>query len=84
METNSAFALTIASVIGLLPQAVIGLFEGVWIDRFNGKKIMIIADNTVALSSLFLGVLFFIGIQPISPRSVMTDRLPSGEDGVWG
>jgi DHA3 family macrolide efflux protein-like MFS transporter len=65
METGSAFALTIASVIGLLPQAVIGLFAGVWIDRFNRKKIMIIADSAVALSSLFLGVLFSIGIKSI-------------------
>ncbi len=65
METGSAMALTIASVIGLLPQAIIGLFAGVWIDRFNRKKIMIIADLAVALSSLFLGVLFFIGIKSI-------------------
>ncbi len=65
VETSSAFALTIASVIGLLPQALIGLFAGVWIDRFNRKKIMIIADIVVALSSLFLGILFFIGIKSI-------------------
>ena len=65
METGSAMALTIASVIGLLPQAVIGLFAGVWIDRFDRKKIMIIADSVVALSSLCLGVLFFIGIKSI-------------------
>lgn len=63
METGSAMALTIASVIGLLPQATIGLFAGVWIDRFNRKKIMIIADGTVAISSLLLGVLFFLGIK---------------------
>jgi DHA3 family macrolide efflux protein-like MFS transporter len=65
METGSAMALTIASVIGLLPQAVIGLFAGVWIDRFDRKKIMIIADTVVAVSSLFLGVLFFLGIKSI-------------------
>lgn len=65
METGSAMALTFASVIGLLPQAIIGLFAGVWIDRFNRKKIMIIADSAVALSSLLLGVLFFIGFKSI-------------------
>ncbi len=66
METGSAMALTIASVIGLLPQAVIGLFAGVWIDRFNRKTIMIIADSAVALSSLALGVLFIIGIKSLT------------------
>jgi DHA3 family macrolide efflux protein-like MFS transporter len=53
METGSAMALTIASVIGLLPQAIIGLFAGVWIDRFNRKKIMIIADSAVALQACY-------------------------------
>ncbi|MCX7922050.1 MAG: MFS transporter [Clostridia bacterium] len=61
LQTGSAIALTIASVVGLLPQAVIGPFAGVWIDRYNRKKIMIIADSTVAISSLILGVSFFFG-----------------------
>ena len=65
MKTESALALTLASVIGLLPQAVLGLFAGVWIDRFDRKKIMMLADTMVALSSLFLGVLFFLGIESI-------------------
>lgn len=65
IKTGSAMVLTIASVIGLLPQAVIGLFAGVLIDRFNRKKIMILADSAVGLSSLLLGVLFIIGIKSI-------------------
>ncbi len=65
METGSALSLTIASVVGLLPQAVIGMFAGVWIDRFDRKKIMIVADVAVAFSSLLLGFLFFLGIESI-------------------
>lgn len=65
MKTGSALSLTIASVVGLLPQAVIGLFAGVWIDRFDRKKIMIVADVAVALSSFLLGLLFFLGIESI-------------------
>lgn len=63
IETGSAMALTIASVVGLLPQAVLGLFAGVWVDRLSRKKIMIIADIAVAASSLFLGVSLFIGME---------------------
>jgi DHA3 family macrolide efflux protein-like MFS transporter len=48
VETGSAIALTIASIVGLLPQVVIGLFAGVWIDRYNRKSIMIVADFAVA------------------------------------
>lgn len=61
VQTGSAIALTIASVVGLLPQAIIGPFAGVWIDRYNRKTIMIIADSAVALSSLALGISFFFG-----------------------
>ena len=39
IQTGSALALTIASVVGLLPQAIIGPFAGVWIDRYNRKAI---------------------------------------------
>jgi DHA3 family macrolide efflux protein-like MFS transporter len=42
-----------------LAQAVIGPFAGVWIDRYNRKTIMIIADSAVAASSLVLGLSFF-------------------------
>lgn len=66
LETGSALALTIASVVGLLPQAVIGLFAGVWIDRYNRKHIMIIADILVAVSSFVLFLLFIMGFQSIT------------------
>lgn len=61
VQTGSAMALTIASVVGLLPQAIIGPFAGVFIDRYNRKTIMILADSAVAFSSLVLGISFFSG-----------------------
>jgi MFS transporter, DHA3 family, macrolide efflux protein len=65
VQTGSAMALTVASVMGLLPQAVIGPFAGVLIDRYNRKTIMIIADSTVAVSSLMLGLSFFFTTPPL-------------------
>lgn len=61
LETGSAMALTLASVAGLLPQAVIGPFAGVWVDRFNRKWVMILADWVSAVASLLLFVTFFFG-----------------------
>ena len=61
IETGSAIALTVASLVGLLPQVLIGPFAGVWIDRYNRKTIMIIADLGVAAASLILGISFFLG-----------------------
>lgn len=66
VQTGSAFALTIASIVGLLPQAVIGLFAGVWIDRFDRKKLMVMADSLVALSSLFLMIALFNGYDSLT------------------
>jgi MFS transporter, DHA3 family, macrolide efflux protein len=77
IETGSALALTIASVAGLLPQAIIGLFAGVWIDRFNRKNIIILADGIVAASSLLLGILFFLGIRSLTGRQPFIDNLLS-------
>lgn len=65
VETGSAIALTIALLVGLLPQAVIGLFACVWIDRYNRKYIMIIADLCVAVSSMILFLSFTLGYQSL-------------------
>ncbi len=46
--TGSAFAITLASIAGLLPQAIIGPFAGLWIDSFNRKTIMILADMAIS------------------------------------
>lgn len=54
-------AITVSSIVGLLPQAIIGPFAGVWIDRFNRKTIMIMADTLVAVASLILFILCFSG-----------------------
>lgn len=61
LETGSASVLAIASIASLLPQTVLGLFSGVFVDRWNRKKVMIVSDSFIALCSLILAVLFFIG-----------------------
>jgi len=61
VQTDSALALTVASVVGLLPQAVLGPFAGVLIDRYNRKTIMILADSPIAICSLILSVSFLFG-----------------------
>lgn len=64
-ETGSAMALTIATLVGLLPQAIIGIFAGIWIDRYDRKHIMIIADLCVAISSFALFLIFMLGVESI-------------------
>lgn len=57
--TGSASVLMIAGLCGFLPQALLGPFIGVWLDRWNRKATMIVADSAIALFSLLLGAYFF-------------------------
>ncbi len=59
--TQSAVVLTLAGLIGFLPQALLGPFIGVWLDRWNRKITMIAADGSIALFSLVLGLYYYFG-----------------------
>lgn len=52
LEHKSAEVLAFAGIAGLLPQAILGPFAGVFIDRWNRKKVMIYADAFIALCTL--------------------------------
>ncbi len=59
--TESAVVLTTAGLVAFMPQAILGPFIGVWLDRWNRKLTMIISDSTIALFSLALGLYFYLG-----------------------
>ncbi len=61
METGSAEMLAYGTIAALLPQAVLGLFTGVYIDRWNRKLTMILSDSFIAVSTLLLALLFWLG-----------------------
>lgn len=61
VQTGSAQVLTFATLASLMPQLVLGLFTGVLIDRWNRKRIMIVADLYIAAMTAVMAVLFYIG-----------------------
>lgn len=63
LKTGSAEVLAFAAIAALLPQALIGPFAGVYIDRWDRKKTMIFADGFVALCTLFMSVSFYLGYE---------------------
>lgn len=65
IQTQSALTLSIAAVVSMLPFLMFGAFAGVWIDRFNRRTVMMLADGMVALSSVILGIAFWYW--PIPP-----------------
>lgn len=60
-KSGSATVLAIATLVGMLPQIVLGPFAGALVDRWNRRLIMIIADATIAVFSLLLAYLFATG-----------------------
>lgn len=66
VQTESAIVLSIASIIGFIPNITIGPFAGVWIDRYNRRTVMILADGMIALSTMLLAIVFlFIEMPPV-------------------
>jgi len=61
LETGSAEVLAFATIASLLPQLLLGFFTGVYIDRWNRKKIMILADTFIAVCTMIIAVLLYIG-----------------------
>jgi MFS transporter, DHA3 family, macrolide efflux protein len=55
--TGSATILSIAALAGVLPQVLVGPFAGAVVDRFNRKRLMILADAIAALASLVIVLL---------------------------
>ena len=47
-KTKSAALLSAATLIAFLPQAIISMFSGVYVDRFNRKTVLMAADLFIA------------------------------------
>lgn len=61
-STGSAIVLTIASLVGLLPQVILGPFVGVLVDRWNRRWTLFLADSGVMAATLLLALLFWLGV----------------------
>lgn len=61
LETKSAEVLAFGMVSSLLPQLVLGLFTGVYVDRWNRKLVMIASDLFMAACTAVLVVIFYLG-----------------------
>jgi DHA3 family macrolide efflux protein-like MFS transporter len=53
-RTGSPAIVTISTLSGYLPRAVLGMFTGAFIDRYDRKKIIILSDLGIALAALLM------------------------------
>ena len=61
LTTSSGRMLTISTLCGFLPQILISLIAGVWVDRYDRKKLIMFADGAIAVSTLVLALTFLAG-----------------------
>lgn len=59
--TGSALMLAAATICAYLPQGLLSPFGGVIADKYNRKIVMIVADMSVGVVSLILGIFILLG-----------------------
>jgi DHA3 family macrolide efflux protein-like MFS transporter len=64
MEARSPAAapmvLSLTMLSSMVPQALVSLLAGAYVDRWNRRLVMLVADSLVALASLWLAYMFWI------------------------
>lgn len=66
LETKSPEVLAFAVLAWSLPQITLGLFAGVYIDRWDRKLVMIVSDMFIALCTFLLFLLLLSGSMELS------------------
>lgn len=61
LTTQSGLYMTISIICGTLPTLFLSPFAGVWADRYERKKLIVLADGSIALSTLVLAIVFLAG-----------------------
>jgi len=77
--TGSATVLATATMMWVLPQVLLGPFAGAYVDRWNRRLVMIVADGTVALATVVLALVHAGGaLAPWHIYAVMFVRATAG------
>ena len=61
IKTESAEVLALSTMAALLPQSLLGLVSGVFVDRWKRKLTMVLSDSFIAFCTLLMAILFFLG-----------------------
>lgn len=63
LETSSGVWLMMSTICSMVPQVVVSLWGGVWADRYNRKHLIMLADTFIALATLGLAIVFWLGLR---------------------
>jgi len=65
LDTQSGFMMTIYVLFGFLPTLILSPFAGVWADRYDRKRLIILADGLIAITTLILALFFLAGYKDL-------------------
>lgn len=65
LKTQSGLMMTISIICGFVPTLFLSPFAGVWADRYNRKMLIVLSDSMIAIATLILAILFFMGYDSI-------------------
>jgi DHA3 family macrolide efflux protein-like MFS transporter len=57
--------MTLYILCGFLPTVILSPYAGVWADRYNRKRLIMLSDSSIAVSTLILALLFLAGFDSI-------------------
>ena len=61
VQTKSGIYATIAILCAVLPTFLLSPFAGVWADKYDRKKLVILADGGIAVCTLVVAIIFALG-----------------------
>ncbi len=63
--TGSGIYVTLSIIFGMMPALFLSPFAGVWADRYDRKKLIMISDGCIATSTFMLAIVFLAGYKSI-------------------
>ena len=71
LKTSSGGWVAAFTICSYLPQFLISFFAGVWADRYNRKKLIVLADGVITIATLIM----FLVMPMISSDSILLSAL---------
>jgi MFS transporter, DHA3 family, macrolide efflux protein len=72
LTTQSGLMMTLSILFGFLPSLLMSPLAGAWADRYDRKKLMVMADSFIALVTLVFAIVFLLGEREIWLLLVMS------------
>jgi MFS transporter, DHA3 family, macrolide efflux protein len=65
LETESGLMMTLSILAGFLPSLLLSPLAGAWADRYDRKKLIIVADAMIAFVTFLTAIVFLLGYREI-------------------